>query len=124
MMPAYLYQVGCRKSRLTFEVFKSIQTDRKEDAVFSVVYSSWFQILFLISYCWFSLLTSFSLQFFISSCSYLCWLILRPIFLLSLLIKCVAVKLKHLHRYPLQRGMLLAPGTGVRYRRDKNFDVK
>lgn len=65
----------------------------------------------------------FPLTFFISTCSYLCWLILRPIFLLSFLIKCVTVKFKHLHRYPLQRWMLLAPGTGVRYRRDKNFDV-
>lgn len=118
MMSAHLYLVGGRKSRLTFKAFKSIQRDSKEDAVFSVVIPTGFKY-FLISYCCFSPLTFFSLQFFISSCSYLCWLILRPIFLFSFLIKCVAVKFG----YPLQRGKLLAPGTGVSYRRDKNFDV-
>lgn len=123
MMSVHLYLVGCRKSRLTFKAFKSIERDRKEDAVFSVVIPAGFRYCFLSVAAGFLFWPFFPSQFFISSSSYLCWLILRPIFLLSFLIKCVAVKFKHLPRYPLQRRMLLAPGTEVSYRRDKNFDV-
>lgn len=46
MISAYLYLlylVGCRKGRPTFKVFKSIQRDRKEDAMFSVVIPAGFR---------------------------------------------------------------------------------
>lgn len=96
----YVCSIWWVAGKLDLKVLQSIQGNRREVAVFHVViwagsrYHAAYQALLFFS----SVLSCFP-SFFTYSCIYLCWLMLRPICLLSFLIECVAVKLEYLHRY-------------------------